>query len=267
MTFHIFTYFNQPEKAVYLMDTAKLHRLQVENLCTTSTWNGFQDRILAIYEKLKTLPEDDIVCCVDSYDILVNSSAERIVEMFKQENCEILYGSEMLCYPFHINSETYPTSPTPFRYLNAGCYIGYVRSLRKLFSDERMKEVRGKTFGGPEDQGFMQTYFLENHEKDNVKLNTSTSFALNMNKVPWSDLTIQIGHVHYDIFKTTPCFLHFNGMSYLDLNKDYVKTATGSFSFDYYKVYDRLFKAILNSKILTDIFDTCVKLTGRGSTY
>jgi hypothetical protein len=260
MALHICTYFTQPEKAAYLFETAKLHGTVVENLSTTSTWNGFQDKLFAMRKKISSLDDDDILCFVDSYDLLVNASPEKILETFKQEECDILYGAEMVLFPFHLDKETYPKSFTQFRFLNSGCYIGYVRALKKVLNDERVNTIK-------DDQEFMHTYFLENHERENIKVNTTTTFVINMEKVPWDKLVIQNGEAKYEAFNTVPCFLHFNGMSFLDVQKDFIQMGDNQRGFNYYGVYHTLFSAILGAKMLTKSTDTVVKLTGRGHTY
>jgi hypothetical protein len=260
MALHVCTYLTQPEKALYLFETAKLHGVHVENLSTTTIWNGFQDKLFAMRTKISSAADDDILCFVDSYDLLVNASSEKIIEAFKKEDCEILYGAETSLFPAHLNSTEYPKSYTQFRFLNSGCYIGYVRALKKVFKDERINTIK-------DDQEFMHLYFLENHENDTIKLNSTTTFAINMEKVPWDTLTIKKGVIHYDVFHTTPCFFHFNGMSYLDIHKDYIQMPDNQLGFNYYGVHHTLFSAILGAKVLTNSTDTVVKLTGRGHTY
>jgi hypothetical protein len=260
MALHICTYFTQPEKATYLFETAKLHGVHVENLSTTTTWNGFQDKLFAMRKKISSLPEEDILCFVDSYDLLVNAPPEKIIETFKNENCQILYGAEIMLFPFHLNRDIYPQSDTHFRFLNSGCYIGYVKALKKVLNDERVNTIK-------DDQEFMHTYFLENHEKENIKLNTTPTFVHNMEKTPWEALTIMNGNVTCDLYNTTSCFLHFNGMSFLDVRKDFIKTGENQMGFNYYGIHHTLFSAILGAKMLTKSTDTLVKLTGRGHTY
>jgi hypothetical protein len=81
-------------------------------------------------------------------------------------------------------------------------------------------------------------------------------------------LTIEKGVAQFEPFtKKVPCFLHFNGMSYMDLEHDYLHLPDNTLGFSYNKVYDRTFRTILLSKVLTSNYPVACTLTGRGSTY
>lgn len=260
MSLHFYTYSTSPEKALYLFESAKFHGITVQNLSPGTVWNGLQDKCIAMINKVKSLPDDDMICFLDAYDVIVNADADTILKTFKDANCEILFGAEMNLDPVSLHQYPYPESPTQMRYMNTGVYVGYVRAIRKMLEwREFMKN----------DQEYMNMYFIQNNGgKDvNISLDYFSKLALNMYKIPWSDLRIHNGRVSLPTLNTTPCIVHFNGMSYLDIQKDYIKISEKEYSFDYNKVYDRTFTAMLGSKMLTKSCDVVCVLIGRGSTY
>lgn len=259
MALHFYTYSTSPEKAYYLFETAKFHGITIENLSPGTAWNGLKDKCIAMIAKVNSLPDDDIICFLDAYDVIVNADAETILKTFKEAKCEILFGAETNLCPESLNEYPYPESPTIFRYMNTGVYVGYVRAIRKMLQWGKFTS---------NDQEYMNLYFLKNNNgKDvNVCLDYYSKLALNMVGIPWSELRIENGLVSLKQTNTVPCIVHFNGMSFLDLNKDYVRQGD-SLSFFYDKVYDRTFISILSSKMVTKTCDIVCYLTGRGSSY
>lgn len=262
---HVYTYSTAPEKVQFLEQSAKLHNLSITNLSKTETWTGFQDRIDSIQEILKTLPDSDIFCFVDAYDIIVNANETEIVETFKSIQKSLLFGAEMTMYPFSLNKETYPKSPTPFQFLNAGCFIGYVKAVKELYSWASEQYKGKKITSGEEDQGLYQEYFL-NHQ-DKLYLDYESKFVLNMNQVPWQALQIEQGKVKFTPFQRNPCFIHFNGMSYLDVEKDFVDMGNNKRGFSYDKVYSRTFLALIGAKFVSERSPLRLYLTSNGHTY
>jgi hypothetical protein len=175
---HVITYSTSPEKVQFLMESASIHSVKVQNLSTTTEWKGFAERVATVKEFLRSLPPRDIVCFLDAYDVLVNATEEQILSTFQASNCELLFGAEIDLFPhsFKERISQYPSSPTPFRFLNAGVYVGYAEAILKLFS--------WKESIGTDDQGYCQEYILENPSSDLITLDHTCSLVLNMSKVP-----------------------------------------------------------------------------------
>ena len=236
--------------------TADFHKVEVKNLSQTMVWTGFHEKVNAVRDILKGLPDTDITLFVDAYDVLVNDSSEKILEVFHSYDCKILFGAEKDLFPHHLKTlePTYPISPTEFRFLNSGVYIGYVGALKEM--------IGWADYQGKDDQEYFQNYFLKHQES--VALDVHSKLALNMSKVPWYELKIQAGQAHH---KQTPCLLHFNGMSYLDINIDMVTLNDTQKSFNYEFPYDTTFKALYISKLASANTLIQCSLVGRGHTY
>jgi hypothetical protein len=236
--------------------TAGFHNLEVKNLSQTTTWAGFHEKVNAVRDSLNGLPDTDLALFVDAYDVLVNDTSQKILEVFHSYNCKILFGAEKDLFPHHLKplESSYPTSPTEFRFLNSGVYIGYVGALKEM--------IGWADYQGKDDQEYFQNYFLSH--QDSVALDVHSKLVLNMSKVPWSELKIQGGQVHH---KETPCLLHFNGMSYLDVNVDMVKLNDTQKTFSYEFPYETTFKAVYVSKLASANTLIQCSLIGRGHTY
>jgi hypothetical protein len=61
MSLHFYTYSTSPEKAKYLFESAKFHGVHIENLSPGTEWNGLKDKCIAMIEKVKSLPPDDMM--------------------------------------------------------------------------------------------------------------------------------------------------------------------------------------------------------------
>ncbi len=255
----VYTYGTSAEKMKFLQQTAHHHGLEVKNLCTTDAWTGFQDKLKAMDQALQTHQPNDIVCFVDAYDVLINASAEQLDEVFKEAKCDILFGAEVDLFPHGVGERlpSYPESPTIFKYLNSGCYIGYAHAIHALLTHE--------SFEGKDDQEHCHRFFLKSQSK--VSLDTKTSFVLNMSRIPWTDLEIQQGYVRYMPLSTSPCLIHFNGMSYMDRDRDFIRLEDGNLSFAYEFPYATTFIAMYGAKLLTYMSPVRITLTGHGHTY
>jgi hypothetical protein len=259
MTFHIVTYSTSPEKALYMFESAKFHGVEVRNLAPSTKWNGLRDKLIAIQSFIQELPEDDIFCFIDAYDVILNANTETILETFHSKGVELVFGAEVNLDPPSLKSLSYPESSTVFRYLNSGVYIGYIRAIRKMLAWGDYLQIEN-------DQEYISRYYVEHHKDPSLHLDINASLVLNMFMIPWNALQIVSGFVKFPHYKTIPCFLHFNGMSYLDVDKDLIKNKNG-YSFNYTKVYNRTFLAVLESKRFSKGLDIVCALTGKGNTY
>ena len=92
-------------------------------------------KLLYMSDFLNTLPEDDIIMFVDAYDVLIISDKKTILEKFLQKKTPLLFAAEKNCWPLDNVKDRFPNSPTPFKYINSGTYIGYVYFLKKWLRD------------------------------------------------------------------------------------------------------------------------------------
>ena len=131
---HVFTIASDQEKTALLRTTAEWSKLNIE-IIPWNHWNGFTDKIYAVKQVLEFIPDDEIVCFVDAYDVLCMSNEHEILDKFFSYNCDIVLSSEVNCYPGE-NQSAYDQIPsiTEYKYVNSGGYIGYASALRKMLS-------------------------------------------------------------------------------------------------------------------------------------
>jgi len=214
MKLHIITIATDIDRLAYLQYTAKYFNLEI-NYIILNEWRGFIDKILYINNALKEIPDNDIVCFIDAYDVLVNCKYDEIIEKFMEYNCDLLFGAELNCYPDkykkeldEINNEI--VSLNKYKYPNSGGYIGYKNAIVKLFSWKNINKIYEITLDGGD-----QSYFIEYYiAHTSVKLDTQCKIFQNFYFVSWNEIEIKNGNVYNIILKEKPCFLHFNGFSY-----------------------------------------------------
>ena len=178
--FHLYTVASDESKMAKLYQSAKIAGIEV-NRIEVVHWTGFIDKILLMKQIVDAMDEDDIVCFVDAYDVLVFSDAEEIVRKFRASGKSILLSSELNCYPpenrdrydlieyFTFEQDeaagTWGTDKTRcfttnYKYLNSGGYVGYAGAIKRMFQWKTVDEIREMCLHGG-DQNFFTQYYLE----------------------------------------------------------------------------------------------------------
>jgi glycosyltransferase involved in cell wall biosynthesis len=99
-----------------------------------------KDRLLLAY--LETLPDDDVVMFVDGYDTVLLAGPDEIVDKFRAVGSPLVVSAELNCHPEEPGlAGRFPKSPTPYRYLNTGSFIGSVGYLRRLLLRVREQTI------------------------------------------------------------------------------------------------------------------------------
>jgi len=112
-----------------------------------------------------SLPKNDIIMFTDAFDVMFMNSPDYIHSEFRKfQDVGVLFAGECGCWP-HIMDEPaacfhkYPRSPTPYRYLNSGTWIGFANS-----SSEMLRQVMigaGKDFDNANDQKLCADMYME----------------------------------------------------------------------------------------------------------
>lgn len=105
MTFHLFTVASDLEKMSRLTKTCEQNGVKLTTV-QKIPWTGYVDKIRAMKEAIQDLPDEDIVCFVDAYDVLCFAGEKEILEKFHSYGCRILLSAELNCYPGE-NKEVY----------------------------------------------------------------------------------------------------------------------------------------------------------------
>ncbi len=217
MTLIVCTYATDTKKAAPLFASAELHGVTIRNLCTTTKWTGLKDKLCAMRTFLEPLRADDLVCFVDAYDVIVNQPLETAEHVFLASGAKILFGAERQLDPPHEKLTAYPHISSEFRFLNSGVYIGVVSALKEMLS--------GPIETYPNDQLYCHLYYKDNYT-NGIKIDSRAALVVNMFGVEWRRLSITEGVITLDE-SHSPCFLHFNGMSFLSMTRDFSRKGEG----------------------------------------
>ena len=76
-----------------------------------------------------------IVMFTDAYDVILYERPREIVRKFKRLNASVVFGAEYFCNPDSSKAELFPeVKENERRFLNSGCYIGYVNEVYSIIS-------------------------------------------------------------------------------------------------------------------------------------
>jgi hypothetical protein len=213
--FHIFTFSTDENRLIYLKQTEQNNGIKY---IIRESWGGFVDKITNMQNAINNIPDDDIVCFIDGYDVLVNASNTDILNNFKSYECDLLISTEINCFPWYYRDDmdrNNTNHENNYKYVNSGGYIGYAKAVNDwLFWKEYDEIVRicanGNNSG---DQSYLTEYYIHNHKIKNIKLDIYCKIFQSMYFVPWNDIVFKNGFVYNKILDVNPCFIHFNGQS------------------------------------------------------
>lgn len=116
--------------------------LPLEVLGVGSPWkvNAIKLKLLSEYLESSRSNPDDLLLVTDSFDVLINAVADRIVETFESFNTDILFSAEANYYfrepaLSYFYWKFYPRSSTYYDYLNSGSFIGRSSTILSMLED------------------------------------------------------------------------------------------------------------------------------------
>jgi hypothetical protein len=122
-------------------------------------------------------------------------------------NKPVVFGAEMCCYPDDNKKNLYPKSPSGFRYLNSGLFIGRVEALRECMKDYDSELIEDNC----NDQLWWTNKFLE--RQDLIELDYYNNLFLNCVWLNANELHINENEDTVVFNNATPQFIHGNGPS------------------------------------------------------
>lgn len=196
----------------YLKVGAEKHKYNLVVLGWGEKWKGFVWRFQLLKDYLKSLTEDEVICFIDAYDVLLLKSAEKLEQKFHSmingDKTKIVISKDTLSSnPVHSAVVSWLQS-LAFKqyqghYINAGTYIGYSSAILKVLQDiEKTFELKDDF----NDQAILQEYAIQTQDKFIVDRNNSLFFVINN---PLGKLDIR------ELSKYS-CILHGPGFTNLD---------------------------------------------------
>lgn len=205
----------------YLVESCRRHGKELKVIGYGEKWQGFNWRFRLMIDYLKSLPENDIVCFVDGYDVIccrdLNEMSHVFLDIKEKTGCKMITGTEIV--------KTFSAGYFGYIYfgrcrneaINAGTYIGIVKDLLEILPDIYNLDDRDDA----DDQQLMIKYCQKTNnvmipDKDN-KL-----FLTIVNSLSEIDQYIDIDeNKRVTYHSNNPFFIHAPGYGYLDgiLNK------------------------------------------------
>jgi hypothetical protein len=191
--------------AKQLLATCKKNGVEIEILGLGQPYQGNGHKLVHLKEKLKSYSWNDIVLFVDAYDILFMADTKTILEKFYNMKSSFVIAAEKNCFPFKELADQYPPSPTPFRFLNSGSFIGKVHVIQKILEDLEPIIINSS------DQAQFTKHYLKHPEL--YTFDYQCELFLPLSTVKESDVRLNYKKKTVDclITNTKPCIVHGNG--------------------------------------------------------
>lgn len=192
-----------------LLTSASYWGIRMQVLGMNEPWQGFLQKPEALCRLIAGLPDDRLVLFLDGYDTVYLQPSPVIERKFRRFKRPVVFSAD-LCFHAPGNESiaaSYPSSPSPYRYLNSGSFIGYAAPIAQILT--RILESPATD----DDQSLLSRYFVEHQEE--IALDYLTELFVNTGDRPYDeDFQIAPGGLQNRLTGTWPCILHTPGKYY-----------------------------------------------------
>lgn len=183
-----------------LIESCKKYNIQLDVLGWNQEWKGFAMRYSLMKEYLDSLPDYEIVCFIDSYDVIMLKPLQELENKFVSMNADIVVAHDTGIFHRFIFGSCRNIK------INAGTYIGYAYYLKKMISQICIdNDCTDKRI---DDQILLTKYCNENH------LYVDTQSILFFTKKYNTACKVINQQLSYN--NTYPCIIHGPGYGNLD---------------------------------------------------
>jgi hypothetical protein len=200
-----------------LEESCKKNNIELDVLAMGRPYPGNAIKFIYMTEYLESLNDDDVVMFVDAFDVLIVADKKKILSKFLKMNVPLLIGAETNCAPHPDLASKYPPAPTPFKYVNTGTFIGYVKNVKAWL------KALGPINPAYCDQGLTSHYIVNNPNNNLLVLDYHCELFLPLYGVSIDSVTINVKkkRVNCRITESHPYVIHANGSSFTIWNKIY----------------------------------------------
>lgn len=203
---HICTVASRPKPGLQqLLLSAEKFGLRVEVLGMGLPYKKNGQKLLYVRDYLENIPDTDLVLFVDAYDVIFLADENIIKDKFYSFNSPFVISAETNCFPFPELASAYPESPTLFKYLNSGTYMGYAGYIKFLLNEFPIEENKS-------DQGQLTKLFLRNSHEITLDYYSELFLTLHGLKGNHIKLEKEPKLVHCLVTGSTPPIIHGNGL-------------------------------------------------------
>jgi hypothetical protein len=198
----------------YLVKSCKRHGIFLEVLGMGQKWEGLNWKFLMVQKYLEKIPDHELVCFVDAYDVVVTSNAcemmKRFWDLTSKYNAKIIAGCENSTNPLVKWGAQHVFGLCKDKMLNSGTYMGQVKDLKKVVS------IILNLSKNPQDndQTLMTTAcsihpdLIYIDDKNEIFLTINSSFSKVHVPIVNGEIVLPSG--------ARPCILHANGNTRID---------------------------------------------------
>lgn len=113
----------------YLLESCKRVGAKLDILGWQQPWRGFMMKYDLLKEYLSNITDDEIVCVIDAYDVILLEPLNKLEAVFRETGTRIAVALD--CNP-NVFYAQYIFGKCKGFLINAGTYIGYAGDLRKM---------------------------------------------------------------------------------------------------------------------------------------
>jgi len=206
----------------FLVESCLRNGKELTTLGMGEKWEGYNWKFKKMIEFLDKIPDNDIVCFVDGYDVIclrdLNEMKTEFIRLKKLHQCKIIVGTDRSNY-FLKSLQTFFFGKCKNENLNSGTYIGYAKDLKNI-----IREIYYLNPINNADDQVLMTQYCNQHPND-IYLDSDNTLFLTL-IYPMQEIDNKINIVNKRIYYNNrqPFFLHANGCGYLNnilINLDY----------------------------------------------
>ncbi len=118
-----------------LVDSCKRFNYELVVLGWNQKWGGFTWRFDLFQEYLYTLPEEEIVCFIDAYDVIMLRDSKIMEERFKKSGKRVIFAWDNCQDPILEQKNVEIFGSCKGKRINAGTYIGYSKDILRMIQE------------------------------------------------------------------------------------------------------------------------------------
>jgi len=178
-TVHPITVGTDRKRCISVNTSSTLKGIYPKNIGTNVDWYNDMSgpaggkKINLLKEHIKGLPNHDVILFTDAYDVFYADDLQSITQRYLGFQKNAVFSAEKYCYPDQSLENQYPSSHTPYRFLNSGTFISTVGELKKILakdvldSDDDQLHYTKEFLSGNHDMvlDYEQYIFVTNEER------------------------------------------------------------------------------------------------------
>ena len=210
------------------VESAIMNQVDLIILGWGEKWIGLSQKLEAALVFAQSLNDDDILLFVDAFDVMFTKSAseKNLKQLFQSLDAPIVFSAECGCWP-HVMEDlsvcltgphSYPLSPTPYRYLNSGSWMGLAGPAALMLQE--VQRLAGDNWATANDQKLVADMFIDGRHKIKLDYSATIFLSLHMTLDPPLPRCNPSEDLHFDSnsgtwlnsrTNTKPSIFHFNG--------------------------------------------------------